>query len=373
MPPQSASHTPTGDGRNEPTDQLPSHGSIMYSLPGKMQLNNWHRCVVRVAVDKNQLQADLPELASNPVIREQVRISSEMEVDMAPSEHFQFESISPVRQLVEREEATEWNINVRPLHLGTFPLAVRISVILPNGKKLKVLDESVQVVTAAVPEAMEFVVKDLSFEEKAPAPAIVRPVNGNPQQADRMRILFVSASPTDKARLQTGKEFRAIKAEIERGSQREKLELMQSESDVTVGELVRAFSKKPDVVHFSGNGDEKGIYISTEDNQSQLLPLPALKHLFKQLKGVTQLVVLSACFSTTQAMEISSFGMYVVGFSKPIAEDTALGFARGLYIGMSEGKEFEQAYSDGLVILMTMEIAAMDAVEVYKDGARVHF
>jgi CHAT domain len=185
------------------------------------------------------------------------------------------------------------------------------------------------------------------------------------------KILFLSASPALEAHLQTAEEFRSIRAAMQRGSNRDAYHFVMPEMAVRVEDIVRAMSIKPQFVHFSGHGQQEGILLSDELGASVAMPLAALKLLFKPMKGVTELVLLNACYSALQAQEISRFGMYVIGHTKQISDSAATAFAQGLYIGLSEGKSFEDALNDAMIMLIVASPKAADGVEVWKDGAKL--
>ena len=199
-------------------------------------------------------------------------------------------------------------------------------------------------------------------------------IGGNTPKAStnsKRKILFLAANPTDASRLQTDKEYRIIKAELERGQHRDAFEFVLPQLSLTIGELIRAMTAKPEIVHFSGHGIKKGIVTVQDNNQSQIIPLPALQRLFKRVKGHTQIVVLNACYSADQAKVISQLGMYVIGNNLPIGDDAAISFAKGFYIGLGDGKTVEEAFDDAMIVLLTENAKYVDVVEIWKDGVQL--
>lgn len=192
-----------------------------------------------------------------------------------------------------------------------------------------------------------------------------------PSPKAKEKILFIAANPTDAGKLQTDKEHRIIKDAMRRGKHRDKYEFLQPLLSVTIQELIQAVNDKPEILHFSGHGENKGVIITTENNKMQLLPIRPLKRMFKRLKNHTRLVLLNSCYSASQAKEISTFGMYVVGYNLPIGDLAAIGFAQGLYIGLGEGKSFEEAFDDAMIVLETQAPDYADRVEVWKDGEQL--
>lgn len=190
----------------------------------------------------------------------------------------------------------------------------------------------------------------------------------NPQ---KRKILFIAANPSNASRVQTDKEHRIIKAEMERGSHRNVFEFLQPQLAVTITELLRAMNAKPNIVHFSGHGAKEGIVITKDDNKKQVLTTDILERLFKPLKGFTEIVVLNSCHSAAQAEFISELGMYVIGNNLAIRDDAAISFAKGLYNGLSEGKSFEDAINDARIVVMTESPDSSTVIEVWKDGHKL--
>ncbi|MBP6659221.1 MAG: leucine-rich repeat domain-containing protein [Chitinophagales bacterium] len=192
-----------------------------------------------------------------------------------------------------------------------------------------------------------------------------------PPKAAPKTILFLAANPSNASRVQTDKEYRIIKAELERGTHRDNYQFLLPQLSLTITELLRALNDKPNIVHFSGHGTTQGIAIVKDDNTHQIIPTESLKRLFRNAKDSTELVLLNACYSAEQAKVISEFGMYVIGNNLPIGDEAAISFAKGLYNGLSEGKTIEQAYNDAIIVLGIENPAYVHVVEVWKDGAKL--
>lgn len=194
---------------------------------------------------------------------------------------------------------------------------------------------------------------------------------GNIQPDTTKKILFVSAEPTDKARIQTDKEYRVIKAEMERGRHRDCFEFLQPQFAVTITELLRAMNDKPNIVHFAGHGGTEGICISTDDNKTQLVPVSALKRLFTPLKGIIEVVLLNSCYSAEQAAIISEYGIFVICMKSEIKDEAAVSFAKGMYNGLGEGKAIEAAYNDAMFVFEAENPCHDNVIESWKNGEKL--
>ena len=187
----------------------------------------------------------------------------------------------------------------------------------------------------------------------------------------KSKILFLAANPTDQARVQTDKEYNAIRQRLGASSQRDTYDLLMPEFALNIENLVKAMNQKPAIIHFSGHGEKEGILITNAVNESQPLPSAALLRLFKQHKDSTNLVVLNACHSAEQAKTISGLGFYVIGTNTAFSDEAAVSFATGLYIGLGEGKPVEQAYDDAMIVLMTNYAEDFTIPEIWKDGNKL--
>ncbi len=61
-------------------------GVIMHKIPRRMQINNLHRCIIRIAFDKDTILKNLPIYAKNGKFQP-VRVSEKMEVSFKENEY----------------------------------------------------------------------------------------------------------------------------------------------------------------------------------------------------------------------------------------------------------------------------------------------
>lgn len=184
-------------------------------------------------------------------------------------------------------------------------------------------------------------------------------------------ILFAAANPSNEARIETDLEHRTIREEMQKGSHRTDFQFLPTQLAVRITELMRSFKDKPTIVHFSGHGAQKGILVSTDQNEALMLNDATVNRLFKPLKDVTELVLLNSCYSAYQAELISKFGIIVIGHNLPIGDAAAISFAKGFYLGLSEGMSYEEAYNDGFTAVLAEDAGYADVIEVWKDGQKL--
>lgn len=188
-------------------------GNILYRIPDAMQLNHEHKCIVRIAVNEELLLENI-ELDQD-VRLQSIRISDVMLVqllDPSEKEPFHIRSVNSAEQFIDEDAFTEWLFYVKPVLEGTYPLLLKVAVLeLVNGKERQreiVLEESIQIVSEAVPDPEKAPLKTAAYQLNlsgstaddaliyappqpagpfAPAPAAI-PRSGNAPQSARRHI-----------------------------------------------------------------------------------------------------------------------------------------------------------------------------------------
>ena len=101
---------------------------------------------------------------------------------------------------------------------------------------------------------------------------------------EKIKILFLAASPSDSTRLRLEEELREINKRIRIATNRDWFELI-TELAVTLDDLYQALLRHdPHIVHFSGHGSRtRGLVLEDKFSNSQLVDKPSLIELFKIL------------------------------------------------------------------------------------------
>jgi CHAT domain len=161
-------------------------------------------------------------------------------------------------------------------------------------------------------------------------------------------ILVLSANPEGTDVLDLGREVLDIRKSLDRSKLQAEFKL-EHRSAVEWKDFRRAIEDlQPEIVHFSGHGTgKKGILVLDEDGQSRAVTADALMRMFKQFPSV-ECVVLNACYSEEQAIEIHRHVPYVVGMSLAIGDRAAREFAEAFYDGLFAGRGYRDAYEMGL-------------------------
>lgn len=160
-------------------------------------------------------------------------------------------------------------------------------------------------------------------------------------------LLFFSANPKGSTGLNLIKEFKEIRASIQRGESSKNINIIH-EVSTTFEDMRRIiFDTKPNVVHFSGHGSQEGIFLEDSEGISYPVSGEILKETFS-LFGHINCVILNSCFSESQARAISTVVPYTIGISGQIKDDLAIDFSVAFYDALSAKRNVKDAFSFGV-------------------------
>jgi hypothetical protein len=167
---------------------------------------------------------------------------------------------------------------------------------------------------------------------------------------DRATILFLAASPWDKARLRLDEEVREIREELERARLRDRF-VPEARGAVRPKDFVRSIlDLSPEFVHFAGHGTKDGAICGEDDfgGTKEMSP-DAVASIFEAAGNHVKCVVMNSCFSEAQARAISVHVPFVVGTLGEIDDDAAIAFSRGFYRAIGAGRTVKEAFQFALV------------------------
>ena len=170
----------------------------------------------------------------------------------------------------------------------------------------------------------------------------------NMKTSEKIKILFLAASPANEAHLQLDVEFREIGERLQKAKFRESFDLV-SKWAVRVGDLSGYLMEhKPDIVHFSGHGSTAHeLIFLNKTGEAHPVSAEKLSDLFSVLKENIRCVILNACYSEGQAQAIAKHIDCVVGMSDAIGDDSAIVFAEHFYQALAYGKSVQDAFKLG--------------------------
>lgn len=167
---------------------------------------------------------------------------------------------------------------------------------------------------------------------------------------NQYKILFLSASPSDKLRLSLGPEYDDIKNALNHGIYQLLPPVYNLKKD---GVREEVNNTSPSLIYITCHGTAEGeLILSTQNNTSAKLPLKSLVEIVNLLiEEHKQLscIVFSACKSKIQAKEISTVIPYCIGMSENIDEDVSMIFTKGFFQAFIRDKQnIEYAFKNGI-------------------------
>jgi hypothetical protein len=204
--------------------------------------------------------------------------------------------------------------------------------------------------------------------DHAAAVAVSRPESPGSRPAappPAIRILYLAANPEGTVNLRLDHELREIREAIELGSLREAIRL-ESRTSIRLRDLTRALLQtKPDIVHFSGHGDEDGYYyIEDEAGEYRRLSPEGIAAIFGAAPRGVGCVIANACHSELLVRALSAHVDHVIGMRRDIGDRAAIDFSIGFYQALAEGLGIGAAYRHGCAYLTGSEHKGADGAPV---------
>ena len=178
---------------------------------------------------------------------------------------------------------------------------------------------------------------------------------------NKIKALFLTANPSDTRKLNLDEQIRLISEKIRAADYRGSIELV-SVWAVRSDDLLQSLNMhRPHIVHFSGHGSRTGeILVVGSDGQSKPISTEAIKALFKTLKDNIRVVILDACYSSSQAEAITEIVDCAIGMADAIGENAATIFTASFYRAIGFGRSVQEAFDQGIAALLLENIPEED-------------
>jgi len=184
--------------------------------------------------------------------------------------------------------------------------------------------------------------------------------------AEKIRILFVSASPWSMSRILVDEEAREIAEKIHEGQYRDCFELYQHPA-TRPADLQRLLLRyQPHIVHFSGHGSKSHkIVLAGPHGRAKSVDQQGLAEVFALYKSHLRLVLLNACFTKEQACSIAKVIDYSIGAAKPIGDRASVAFAGAFYRALGFGKSIRDAFDSAKAELALTKTPRSRGIELF--------
>lgn len=172
-------------------------------------------------------------------------------------------------------------------------------------------------------------------------------------------ILFLASNPKNSIPLRLDEEVRKIEEGLKRSKKRDSFTLIQKWA-LQIPDLRRALlDETPTYIHFSGHGTQDGeIVLEDTIGLSKNIAAKAVGNLFGLFKGNIKCIILNACYSQLQAIEISKHIPFVIGMSNAIPNEVAIEFSEAFYDAIADGRDIEFAFN---LAVASIELHELDS------------
>lgn len=120
---------------------------------------------------------------------------------------------------------------------------------------------------------------------------------------------------------------------------------------------------RPQVIHFSGHGDYKGVYLLDENGEKLLVPFQSLNRLFENRELFAMfnvdLLFLNSCYSD-EANAIKHLARNIIGVSGNISDNSAIELSTNFYKALCQEFNIKKAYEYALSCMELFNVPDID-------------
>ena len=160
----------------------------------------------------------------------------------------------------------------------------------------------------------------------------------------QITVLFLASSPEDEAQLRLDKEIREIEIRLRATEFRKSIHFVPKVAR-QLTDLVQDLNEvSPDIVHFSGHGDETELAFENAEGRAQPLSNETLGVLLAATSDKIRLVVFNSCQSAAQADLATEHVDFAIGMATNVEDQRAKTFAAQFYNSLGFGKTLAEAF-----------------------------
>jgi hypothetical protein len=168
----------------------------------------------------------------------------------------------------------------------------------------------------------------------------------------RIKILFLSAAPTDKASLRLDKELREIEDGIKTIVEKKRdLIITQKHATRALDILPSLLDHTSDVIHFSGHGTADGLSFEDENGREKIINPDNLAAFIKGIGSPVKCAVFNACFTDGLYAKIAPYIEIAIGYRDELDDEAAIAFSRAFYQSLAAGQSYVESFNLALTQL----------------------
>lgn len=162
-------------------------------------------------------------------------------------------------------------------------------------------------------------------------------------------VLFLASSPQDQAPLRLDRETREIQKRVRAAEHRESIWFEWRLARQLVDLIQDLNEVRPDIVHFSGHGDEDALAFEDSEGRTAELTNERLGRLLEAAGAQVRLLLFNSCSSASQATLACNHVELAIGMDASIADEIAKTFAGQFYNSLGFGKSVGEAFRQAVL------------------------
>jgi hypothetical protein len=160
----------------------------------------------------------------------------------------------------------------------------------------------------------------------------------------KITVLFLASSPEDEAQLRLDKEIREIELRLRATEYRESIRFVPRVARQLTDLIQDLNEVRPDIVHFSGHGNQAELAFENAEGRAQPLSNEMLGGLLAATSDRIRLVVFNSCQSAVQAELATEYVSFAIGMAASVEDERAKTFAAQFYNSLGFGKALADAF-----------------------------
>ncbi len=179
----------------------------------------------------------------------------------------------------------------------------------------------------------------------------------------RLNVLYLTASPDRDQPLRVDAEVRKVQEAIRGSVFRDKIKIEYRPAADLNSLLDGLNDLRPQIVHFSGHGNEGGVATDTGKVRKPVTKMVSFDLLAKALNATDhppQVVVLNSCNSSFAGKILVPIAKIVIAMQTSVTDVAATAFAQKFYAAIASGQSVNAAFKQGQIAVEAVSISETD-------------
>lgn len=182
-----------------------------------------------------------------------------------------------------------------------------------------------------------------------------------------LKVLYLTANPDEQSFLRIDREVKMVQEAVRGSKFRDNISIeYRPAADLAM--LINGLNDlRPQIVHFSGHGNETGIATDAGGMTHGTVVLISYELLAKAIAATDSppaIIVLNSCNSSAAKKILLPGVKIIIGMSKSVSDVAAAVFAQRFYAAIASGQSVKSAFAQGKVGVEAASISDADTPEL---------